>query len=592
MTMPPDEGEERSLLERLFVPSAAGDGGRDLDWYLDGGWRGGRDPNPWFSAAYYVAGLAGLDAAPLLHYVRHGAAEGRAPHPWFDAGWYARRHLDRRGGDAGVLAHFLEQGLEAGHVPHPALDRAPVRDRVMAAAPGARGDVLRAVIAEIEADLAPARLLVDAAWYRATYPDVAAAGVDPTEHYLLSGWREGRDPNPWFQTRPYLDRYGAVAAEGICPLVHYARRGAAAGAEPCRQFRTAWYARRYLGDAPPEQALAHFLAAGLAAGHLPHPGLDRLEVRERLAAMPLPVRLPAMREMLETEDLEGEDIVSALVDPAWYRARHPGLGAADPVQHYLATGWKEGRDPNPWFSTRFYLERNPAAAGAGGPLPHFVVTGAAAGRRPSAGFDIAWYARRFLGGAPPDAGALRHFLHAGLAAGLVPHPILDGPGLRDRLLATRPEERTHLIKGLLNLASRLRAAARSSAGERALLDVWFLRPLPLGATSVLLVAPESEPGGLRLARAAAHALLPGEAGIAAVATGDGGLRLAAADGGGEIVLALPADLALLRTLLVTTRCARTAFLARWPGDAALARTLRAAGTAVSIPPGPPGPPDP
>ena len=139
MTMPPDEGEERSLLERLFVPSAAGDGGRDLAWYLDAGWRGGRDPNPWFSAAYYVAGLAGLDAAPLLHYVRHGAAEGRAPHPWFDAGWYARRHLDRRGGDAGVLAHFLEQGLEAGDVPHPALDRAPVRDRVMAAAPGARG---------------------------------------------------------------------------------------------------------------------------------------------------------------------------------------------------------------------------------------------------------------------------------------------------------------------------------------------------------------------------------------------------------------------------------------------------------------------
>jgi hypothetical protein len=299
----------------------------------------------------------GLDAAPLLHYVRHGAAEAVRRTPGSPAGTGAIRPPGR---GRQVLAHFLSRGWRLYN--HPALDRAPVRDRVMAAAPGARGDVLRAVIAEIEADLAPARLLVDAAWYRATYPDVAAAGVDPTEHYLLSGWREGRDPNPWFQTCPYLDRYGrwrrrASAPRALCPS---RRRGRA---EPCRQFRTAWYARCYLGDAPPERALAHFLAAGLAAGHLPHPGLDRLDVRERLAAMPLPVRLPAMREMLETEDLEGEDIVSALVDPAWYRARHPGLGAADPVQHYLATGWKEGRDPNPWFSTRFYLERSGGWAG-------------------------------------------------------------------------------------------------------------------------------------------------------------------------------------------------------------------------------------
>ena len=44
---------------------------------------------------------------------------------------------------------------------------------------------------------------VDAAWYLATYPDVALAGMDPVEHYLRHGWGEGRDPRPDFSTTAY-----------------------------------------------------------------------------------------------------------------------------------------------------------------------------------------------------------------------------------------------------------------------------------------------------------------------------------------------------------------------------------------------------
>ena len=29
-------------------------------------------------------------------------------------------------------------------------------------------------------------------------PDIAAAGVDPYQHFLNAGWREGRDPNRLF----------------------------------------------------------------------------------------------------------------------------------------------------------------------------------------------------------------------------------------------------------------------------------------------------------------------------------------------------------------------------------------------------------
>lgn len=41
----------------------------------------------------------------------------------------------------------------------------------------------------------PRTCLFDADWNRATYPDVAAANVDPFEHVLCNGSAEGRNPN-------------------------------------------------------------------------------------------------------------------------------------------------------------------------------------------------------------------------------------------------------------------------------------------------------------------------------------------------------------------------------------------------------------
>ena len=40
------------------------------------------------------------------------------------------------------------------------------------------------------------RRLFDAAWYLDRHPDVAAAGLDPLEHYATCGWLEGRSPHP------------------------------------------------------------------------------------------------------------------------------------------------------------------------------------------------------------------------------------------------------------------------------------------------------------------------------------------------------------------------------------------------------------
>jgi glycosyltransferase involved in cell wall biosynthesis len=67
--------------------------------------------------------------------------------------------------------------------------------------------------------------LFDRAWYLTRYPDVAATGMDPALHFVLSGGPEGRDPGPNFNAREYWLRHPDVAAHGASPLMHYIESG-------------------------------------------------------------------------------------------------------------------------------------------------------------------------------------------------------------------------------------------------------------------------------------------------------------------------------------------------------------------------------
>src|SRR5882762_5413509 len=66
----------------------------------------------------------------------------------------------------------------------------------------------------------------DAAWYLARYPDVAAASLDPLQHFIRHGVAERRDPNRFFESAWYAEHYPDVAASGLHPLVHYLQAGA------------------------------------------------------------------------------------------------------------------------------------------------------------------------------------------------------------------------------------------------------------------------------------------------------------------------------------------------------------------------------
>lgn len=69
----------------------------------------------------------------------------------------------------------------------------------------------------------------DPIYYLFWYPDVRAAGFDPLDHYLLYGWKEGRDPSAGFSTSGYLAANVDVASSGQNPLVHFVNAGLAEG---------------------------------------------------------------------------------------------------------------------------------------------------------------------------------------------------------------------------------------------------------------------------------------------------------------------------------------------------------------------------
>lgn len=108
--------------------------------------------------------------------------------------------------------------------------------------------------------------LFDAEWYLQQYPDVAAAKLDPLNHWLQFGVADGRNPNPYFDTSWYLQQHPHVAQQGQNPLVHYLRRGAEQGLNPSPTFRTRLYFQQHQELRETHQnPLAHFLAN--QAGH-------------------------------------------------------------------------------------------------------------------------------------------------------------------------------------------------------------------------------------------------------------------------------------------------------------------------------------
>lgn len=232
--------------------------------------------------------------------------------------------------------------------------------------------------------------LFDPAFYLARNADVKAAGIDPLQHYLTSGYKEGRDPSAFFSTSYYLTNNPDVAAAGVNPLLHFEASGYIEGRNPSSAFSLSDYLAAYPDvKAAGLNPLLHYVNSGRAEG------------RSAFGVGPAP---------------------EPLFDAAYYYARNPDVRAAglDAYAHYIASGYKEGRAPDTFFDAKFYLTQNADVAAAGvEPLAHFLSSGYKEGREPSLLFSDAKYLA-----ANPDVKAaglnpLAHYIASGRTEGRI-----------------------------------------------------------------------------------------------------------------------------------------------------------------------------
>jgi len=175
-----------------------------------------------FDVAYYLARYPDVVEAavdPLEHFFHTGWREGRNPNAEFDTAYYLEIHGDARNAEVNPFWHFLSIGRAEGRTARrPEIAPAVAVAEQPAPVEGDHANQLALVASEF-----------DAAYYLASYPDVAEACVDPLHHFFFTGWREGRNPNQSFDSAYYLTANEDVRDAGLNPLWHYLVSGKAEG---------------------------------------------------------------------------------------------------------------------------------------------------------------------------------------------------------------------------------------------------------------------------------------------------------------------------------------------------------------------------
>ena len=186
------------------------------------------------------------------------------------------------------------------------------------------------------------RAQFDATYYLTTYRDVAAANIEPLEHYLEYGWREGRRPNKWFDPAAYMKSNSHIDPNLINPFAHFL--------ETRKEYFDQKNRKHTLKENDRESILFY------------RPGINH----DQFIGRPVQIKHPKKEQI---------ELVRDFFDEEYYLNRYPDVieTGTDPIVHYLTIGWIEGRDPCPAFSTSYYLKKSADIARSGtNPLTHYL----------------------------------------------------------------------------------------------------------------------------------------------------------------------------------------------------------------------------
>lgn len=215
-----------------------------------------------FDRVYYLrefqdARLA--DMTPIEHYCKVGINEDRSPNGIFDPVWYRETYQDVKEDGSYPLVHFVRFGIRENRFMN-AVEKSEYERMVDSGFDiefyknhysdlkiqdetfdfilhfiryGKReGREYRFLHAGDENYTTLSKSLYtsvqeafDTAFYLQTYPDIKAAGVNPFDHYMNYGWKEGRLPNDWFDPVYYCEKYPDAKVSDKEPLSHFIEIG-------------------------------------------------------------------------------------------------------------------------------------------------------------------------------------------------------------------------------------------------------------------------------------------------------------------------------------------------------------------------------
>lgn len=137
-------------------------------------------------------------------------------------------------------------------------------------------------------------------------------------------------------------------------------------------------------------------------------------IRNRLSRGEQEKQAKALDDQAQHEELLWQSFLkTGLLALEWYKENNRDVvdAGADPVAHFRAYGWREGRWPNPFFDPTWYLQRNTDVVEAGmNPVLHYWLYGENEDRAPHPLFDPRWYRQTYGVEIGANNNALAHYL--------------------------------------------------------------------------------------------------------------------------------------------------------------------------------------
>lgn len=267
------------------------------------------------------------------------------------------------------------------------------------------------------------RLVFDRGFYLSSYADVAASGIDPLDHFLTCGLKEGRTPCSLFDPDHYLLQPGAPASRDSL-FLHYLTVGVTRGLDPHPLINSAFYISQMPRLPQATDPLVHMLGTGRRENRKPNPLFDpafyrRRQLQADRSLHPLiHYALQGWRDRLQPHPL---------FDPNAYFTARPDVAAvgADALAHYLHHGRYEEMHFQLLFEPEHYISLCDDVITPLQALLHFAQYGTGPKRSPHPLFDVAYYLHHQPDLAEAEIDPFLHFVEFGIHENRDPHPLFD-----------------------------------------------------------------------------------------------------------------------------------------------------------------------